>query len=253
MEIHAYSFIAGQGSSYGTFICRLKPWDERSKGQDVNSVIGQLYMQTQGLIKDARVLLFAPPMIPGYSLTNGFEFNLQDKTGGDLNEFFNITQNFLEKLNARPEIAAARTSFNPNYPQYMVDIDVAKCKEAGLSPSVLLSALQGYYGGLYASNFNRFGKLYRVMIQADANFRANPETLNQIMVRNGNEMAPITQFVTLRKVYGPDNIKRFNMFTAISVNGSPADGYSSGQAIKAIEEVDGVTYRIRIRILGYDP
>ena len=240
-EIAGYSFIAGQGSSYGTFICRLKPWDERSKGQDVNSVIGQLYMQTQGLIKDARVLLFAPPMIPGYSLTNGFEFNLQDKTGGDLNEFFNITQNFLEKLNARPEIAAARTSFNPNYPQYMVDIDVAKCKEAGLSPSVLLSALQGYYGGLYASNFNRFGKLYRVMIQADANFRANPETLNQIMVRNGNEMAPITQFVTLRKVYGPDNIKRFNMFTAISVNGSPADGYSSGQAIKAIEEVAAET------------
>ena len=239
-EIAGYSFIAGQGSSYGTFICRLKPWDERSKGQDVNSVIGQLYMQTQGLIKDARVLLFAPPMIPGYSLTNGFEFNLQDKTGGDLNEFFNITQNFLEKLNARPEIAA-RTSFNPNYPQYMVDIDVAKCKEAGLSPSVLLSALQGYYGGLYASNFNRFGKLYRVMIQADANFRANPETLNQIMVRNGNEMAPITQFVTLRKVYGPDNIKRFNMFTAISVNGSPADGYSSGQAIKAIEEVAAET------------
>ena len=240
-EIAGYSFIAGQGSSYGTFICRLKPWDERSKGQDVNSVIGQLYMQTQGLIKDARVLLFAPPMIPGYSLTNGFEFNLQDKTGGNLNDFFNITQNFLEKLNARPEIAAARTSFNPNYPQYMVDIDVAKCKEAGLSPNVLLSALQGYYGGLYASNFNRFGKLYRVMIQADANFRANPETLNKIMVRNGNEMAPITQFITLRKVYGPDNIKRFNMFTAISVNGSPADGYSSGQAIKAIEEVAAET------------
>ena len=180
-------------------------------------------------------------MIPGYSLTNGFEFNLQDKTGGNLNDFFNITQNFLEKLNARPEIAAARTSFNPNYPQYMVDIDVAKCKEAGLSPNVLLSALQGYYGGLYASNFNRFGKLYRVMIQADANFRANPETLNKIMVRNGNEMAPITQFITLRKVYGPDNIKRFNMFTAISVNGSPADGYSSGQAIKAIEEVAAET------------
>lgn len=240
-EIAGYSFLAGQGSSYGTFICRLKPWEERGKGQDVNSVIGQLYMQTQSLIKDARVLLFAPPMIPGYSLTNGFEFNLQDKTGGDLNDFFNITQNFLEKLNARPEIAAAQTSFNPNYPQYMVDIDVAKCKEAGLSPNDLLTTLQGYYGGLYASNFNRFGKLYRVMIQADANFRANPETLNQIMVRNGNEMAPITQFITLRKVYGPDNIKRFNMFTSISVNGSPADGYSSGQAIQAIQEVAAET------------
>ncbi len=240
-EVAGYSFIAGQGSSYGTFICRLKPWDERGKGQDINSVIGQLYMQTQGLVKDARVLLFAPPMIPGYSITNGFEFNLQDKTGGSLDAFYNVAQNFLEKLNERPEIAAARTSFNPNYPQYMVDIDVAKCKEAGLTPNLLLTTLQGYYGGLYASNFNRFGKLYRVMIQADANFRVNPETLNQIMVRNGKEMAPITQFITLRKIYGPDNIKRFNMFTAMSVNGSPADGYSSGQAIKAIEEVAAET------------
>ena len=240
-EVAGYSFIAGQGSSYGTFICRLKPWDERGKGQDINSVIGQLYMQTQGLVKDARVLLFAPPMIPGYSITNGFEFNLQDKTGGSLDAFYSVAQNFLEKLNERPEIAAARTSFNPNYPQYMVDIDVAKCKEAGLTPNLLLTTLQGYYGGLYASNFNRFGKLYRVMIQADANFRVNPETLNQIMVRNGNEMAPITQFITLRKIYGPDNIKRFNMFTAMSVNGSPADGYSSGQAIKAIEEVAAET------------
>ena len=240
-EVAGYSFIAGQGSSYGTFICRLKPWDERGKGEDINSIIGQLYMQTQDLIKDARVLLFAPPMIPGYSITNGFEFNLQDKTGGSLDDFYSVAQNFLEKLNERPEIATERTSFNPNYPQYMVDIDVAKCKEAGLTPNMLLTTLQGYYGGMYASNFNRFGKLYRVMIQADANFRVNPETLNQIMVRNGNEMAPITQFITLRKIYGPDNIKRFNMFTAMSVNGSPADGYSSGQAIQAIQEVAAET------------
>ena len=194
-------------------------------------------MQAMNLIKDARVLVFAPPMIPGYSVTNGFEFNLQDKTGGDLDRFYSVAQSFLAKLNERPEIAAAQTSFNPNYPQYMVDIDAAKCKQAGISPSTLLSALQGYYGGLYASNFNRFGKLYRVMIQADANFRVSPETLNQIMIRNGNEMAPITQFMTLRKVYGPDNIKRFNMFTSMTVNGSPAPGYSSGQAIQAIEEV----------------
>ena len=180
-------------------------------------------------------------MIPGYSVTNGFEFNLQDKTGGSLDAFYNIAQNFLEKLNERPEIASARTSFNPNYPQYMVDVDVAKCKQAGISPSTILSVLQGYYGSMYASNFNRFGKLYRVMIQSDANFRVSPETLNQVMVRNGNEMAPISQFVTLNKIYGPDNIKRFNMFTAMSVNGTPADGYSSGQAIKAIEEVAATT------------
>lgn len=241
-QVTGYSFIAGQGNSYGTFIIKLTDWDQRQgKGQDLNSIIGSLYVQTNMAVKDARVLLFAPPMIPGYSLTNGFEFNLQDKTGGDLNQFYNIAQEFLAKLNQRPEIAAAQTSFNPTFPQYMIDIDAAKCKQAGISPGDILTTLQGYYGGLYASNFNRFGKLYRVMIQADPAYRISPETLNNIKIRNGGEMAPITQFMDLRKVYGPDNIKRFNMFTAISVNGSPAPGYSSGQAIRAIEEVAAET------------
>lgn len=237
-QVTGYSFIGGQGNSYGTFIIKLTDWDERQgEGQDLNSIIGSLYVQTNMAVKDARVLLFAPPMIPGYSLTNGFEFNLQDKTGGDLNQFYAIAQEFLAKLNQRPEISAAQTSFNPTFPQYMIDIDAAKCKQAGISPGLILTTLQGYYGGLYASNFNRFGKLYRVMIQADPAYRISPETLNNIKIRNGNEMAPITQFMDLRKVYGPDNIKRFNMFTAISVNGSAAPGYSSGQAIRAIEEV----------------
>ncbi len=236
-QIIGYSFLAGQGSNYGTFICKLKDFDKREKGEDVNTVIGKLYMQTKMGIKDARVLLFAPPMIPGYSITNGFELNLQDKTGGDLNKFFTVTQEFLGKLNERPEIAMAQTSFNPSFPQYMIDIDAAKCKQAGISPSTILTTLQGYYGGLYASNFNRFGKLYRVMIQANPNARVNTESLNSIMIRNGQEMAPISQFMTLTKIYGPDNIKRFNMFTAITINGTPADGYSSGDAIKAIEEV----------------
>lgn len=241
-QVTGYSFIAGQGNSYGTFIIKLTDWDQRQgEGQDLNSIIGSLYVQTNMAVKDARVLLFAPPMIPGYSLTNGFEFNLQDKTGGDLNQFYNIAQEFLAKLNQRPEIAAAQTSFNPTFPQYMIDIDAAKCKQAGISPGDILTTLQGYYGGLYASNFNRFGKLYRVMIQADPAYRISPETLNNIKIRNGGEMAPITQFMDLRKVYGPDNIKRFNMFTAISVNGSPAPGYSSGQAIRAIEEVAAET------------
>ena len=150
-QITGYSFIAGQGNSYGTFICRLKNWDERGKGEDINSVIGSIYMQAQAAIKDGRVLLFAPPMIPGYSVTNGFEFNLQDKTGGDLNEFFRISQEFLAKLNERPEIAAAQTTFNPTFPQYMVDIDAAKCKQAGISPNDILTTLQGYYGGMYLS------------------------------------------------------------------------------------------------------
>lgn len=236
-QITGYSFLAGQGNSYGTFIVKLKDFELRGEGQDANSVIGQLYVQAKMAIKDARVLLFAPPMIPGYSITNGFEFNLQDKTGGDLNTFFNVAQEFLAKLKERPEIATAQTSFNPTFPQYMIDIDVATCKKAGISPGDILTTLQGYYGGIYASNFNRFGKLYRVMIQADPQYRINPESLQNIKIRNGNEMAPITQFMSLQKVYGPDNIKRFNMFTSMSVNGSPAEGYSSGQAIKAIEEV----------------
>ena len=236
-QVTGYSFLAGQGNSYGTLIIKLKDWKERGKGEDANTVIGTLYMQAQSLIKDARVLLFAPPMIPGYSVTNGFEFNLQDKTGGDLNTFYEVAQEFLGKLKERPEIATAQTSFNPTFPQYMIDIDAAKCKQAGISPNDILTTLQGYYGGIYASNFNRFGKLYRVMIQADPRYRINPESLQNVKIRNGNEMAPISQFMTLTKVYGPDNIKRFNMFTSMSVNGSPADGYSSGQAIKALEEV----------------
>ena len=240
-QIMGYSFIAGQGNTYGTFICKLKDWSERGEGQDVNSVVGSLYMRAKMAIPNATVLIFAPPMIPGYSVTNGFELNLQDKTGGDLGRFFEITQEFLAKLNERPEIAAAQTTFNPSFPQYMIDIDVAKCKQAGISPSLILSTLQGYYGGMYISNFNRFGKLYRVMMQADAEDRVSPETLNRIMIRNGSDMAPISQYVTLRKVYGPDNIKRFNMFTAISVNGTPAAGYTSGQAIQAIEEVAAET------------
>ncbi len=158
-QVTGYSFLAGQGNSYGTLIIKLKDWKERGKGEDANTVIGTLYMQAQSLIKDARVLLFAPPMIPGYSVTNGFEFNLQDKTGGDLNTFYEVAQEFLGKLKERPEIATAQTSFNPTFPQYMIDIDAAKCKQAGISPNDILTTLQGYYGGIYASNFNRFGKL----------------------------------------------------------------------------------------------
>lgn len=241
--ITGYSFIAGQGNTYGTIIVKLKDWAEREdiEKSDLNSVIGSLYVQAKMGISDANVLIFGPPMIPGYSLSNGFELNLQDKTGGDLDRFFEIANQFLAKLNQRPEIAAARTSFNPTFPQYMIDIDAAKCKQAGISPRDILTTLQGYYGGLYASNFNSFGKLYRVMIQADPSARISPETLNQIKVRNGSEMAPITQFMSLRKIYGPDNINRFNMYTSMTVNGSVAEGYSSGEAIQAIREVAAET------------
>ena len=172
-QILGFSFIGGQGNTYGSFIVKLKDWDERTgKGMDANSVIGTLYMKFATEIKDARVLCFAPPMIPGYSISNGFELNLQDKTGGSLDHFYEVAQNFLAELMKRPEIAMASTTFNPSFPQYMVDVDVAKCKQAGISPSDVLAALQGYLGGMYSSNFNRFGKLYRVMIQAEPRARA---------------------------------------------------------------------------------
>lgn len=241
-SITGYSFMGGQGNSYGTSIIKLKDWSERQgEGMSSDDVVGALTMQTRQLVKDGQVMLFAPPMITGYGASNGFEFNLQDKTGGDLDRFFEVAQQFLGALNQRPEVMYAMTTFNPNFPQYMIDIDAAKCKQAGLSPSDILTTLQGYFGGLYASNFNRFGKLYRVMIQADPEARISPESLNGIMVRNGTDMAPITQFMSLRKVYGPDNINRFNMYTSMKVSGLPNPGVSSGEAIKAIEEVANQT------------
>ena len=240
-EILGYSFIAGQGNTYGTFIVKLKDWSEREKGQDATSVLGQLYGAVGQQIKDATVMMFQPPMISGYSVTSGFELQLQDKTGGDINKFFQIYQQFIGALNQRPEIQQAYSTFNPTFPQYMVNVDVAKTKQAGISPSVVLSTLQGYYGGMYVSNFNRFGKLYRVMMQADPSARISPETLNQEKVRVGNEMSPITNFITLERVYGPDIISRFNLFTSISVSGTPNPGYSNGDAIKAIQEVAAQT------------
>ena len=235
--ISGYSFIGGQGPSYGSFIIKWKDWDERSLKESSTVVFANLYLKARDVFKDAQVLYFQTPMNPGYGVTNGYTFNLQDRTGGDINTFFNVSKDFLAELEKRPEIESAQTTFNPNFPQYLIDIDAAKCKRAGLSPSDILTTLQGYYGGLYASNFNRFGKIYRVMIQAERSERANFESLYKIKVRNGKDMAPITEFMTIKPVYGPDNINRFNMYTSIAVNGNPASGYTSGQALKAIEEV----------------
>ena len=236
-SISGYSLLsAAQGSSYGSFICKLQDWEERDETESADAINRKLMLEARELVKDGRVITFSMPMISGYSLSDGFEFNLQDKTGGSIESFYAVTQEFLSKLSERPEIAQASTSFNPTYPQYMVEIDAAKCKQAGVSPSDILTTLQGYFGGIYASNFNRFGKLYRVMVQARPELRMDKESLNNIKIRNGKEMAPITQFINLERVYGPDLIKRFNLFTSILVNGSPAPGYSSGQAIQAIEE-----------------
>ncbi|MDE7368475.1 MAG: efflux RND transporter permease subunit [Muribaculaceae bacterium] len=237
-KIVGYSFLAGQGATYGTFIVKLKDWSKRhDKSMSSDAVVGQIYGMAGQLINDGRVVAFAPPMIAGYSVTNGFEIKMQDRTGGDINTFFNIVQGFLAQLNAQPEIQMAYSTFNPSFPQYMVDIDAAKAKQAGISPSSILSTLQGYYGGMYVSNFNRFGKIYRVMMQANPEARVSPETLSSIKIRNGNEMASLSNFVTLKKIYGPDLLTRFNMFQSISVTGSPAPGYSSGDALAAITRV----------------
>ena len=235
--ISGFSFIGGQGPSYGSLIIKLKNWEERSTMQNSTVVYATLFMRAQKIIKEAQVLFFAPPMIPGYSASSDIELNMQDKTGGDLNHFFDVVNDYTAALEARPEINSAKTSFNPNFPQYMLDIDAAACKKAGLNPSDILSTMQGYFGGLYASNFNSFGKMYRVMIQAEPNATKNLESLSSIKVRNGNEMAPITQFVSVKKVYGPDIISRFNLYTSMKVMVAPASGYTSGQALAAIAEV----------------
>ena len=235
--ISGFGFIGGQGPSYGSIIIKLKDWEERSMMQNSDVVVGTLFMRAQKIIKDAQVLFFAPPMIPGYSASSDIELNMQDKTGGDLNHFYDVILNYMDALKARPEINSAQTTFNPNFPQYMLDIDAAACKKAGISPNDILTTMQGYFGGLYASNFNRFGKMYRVMIQAEPEATKNLESLNSIKIRNGNEMAPISQFVSVKKVYGPDVISRFNLYTSIKVMVAPASGYTSGQALQAIAEV----------------
>ena len=239
-KIMGYSFLAGQGNTYGTFIVKLDDWSERDESRSNEAIIRQIYGLTS-TIKDGRIVAFAPPMITGYSLTNGFDLKMQDKTGGSIDNFYGIVQNFLRELMAQPEVQMAYSTFNPAFPQYMIDIDAAKAKQAGISPSTILSTLQGYYGGMYVSNFNRFGKIYRVMMQATPESRVSPETLSSIKIRNGAEMASLSNFVTLKRVYGPDLLNRFNMFTSISVTGQPAPGYTSGDCLAAVERVAAAT------------
>ncbi len=236
------SLISGRGSSYGMVICNLKPFEEREdEGEDLNSVIGKLYGATSQ-IKDARIIIFTPPMVPGFSISGGIELKLEDKTGGDIKKFEEISKNFLGKLNQRPEVQYATTSFNTNFPQYQVDVNVARCKQSGIPVNSVLTTLQGYIGGYYASDFNRFGKQYRIMVQSEANYRGNPEDLNNMYIRTpSGEMAPITEFINLKRVYGPENITRFNMYTSIDVNGAPNPGYSTGDAILAVQEVAAET------------
>ena len=236
------SMISGTGSNYGMVIIKLHPWAQRKeKHQEVSAIIGQLFQKTAG-IKDAKIIFFAPPTIQGFGMSGGFEMQLQDQSGGTIENLSKVKDQFLGALNQRKEIQFATTSFNPNYPQYLIDVNVVNAKKAGVSVSDVLGAMQGYFGGVYASNFNKFGKQFRVMYQSEPEFRADQNSLNLVKIRNNKgEMAPISQFITLKKVFGPQTINRFNLFTSVAINGAPAQGYSSGDAIRVIEEVAAQT------------
>ena len=236
-KVTGYGLLAGQGSSFGMLVLKLKPWDERpGKEDNVQSVIGQVYGRT-GDIKDATVFAISPGMISGYGMGNALEMHMQDKTGGDVNTFFQTTQQYLGALNQRPEIAMAYSTFDVRYPQWLVEIDPSKCKRSGITPDQVLSTLSGYYGGQYVSNFNRFSKVYKVMIQSDPQYRLDEASLGNTFVRMSNgEMAPLSQFVTLTRTYGAESLSRFNMYNSIAVNAMPADGYSTGDAIRAVQE-----------------
>ena len=237
-KVTGNGMISGQGASNGMFIIRLRQWDERTeKGDDINSVINEIYRRTDD-ISSAQIMAFAQPMIPGYGVSSGFEIYVQDQKGGSIDDLLKYTKQMIDALNKRPEISRATTSFDTKYPQYLVEVDAALCKRNGVSPADVLSTLSGYVGGNYASNMNRFSKLYRVMVQASPEFRLDTEALNNIFVRNTDgKMSPISQYLTLTRVYGAETLSRFNLFSAITVNGTPAAGYSSGQAIQAVREV----------------
>ena len=236
-RVAGYGLISGQGTSYGTIIIRLKDWSER-KGKEHSSdaVVSRLNAQFQSL-KEAQVFSFQPAMIPGYGMGNSLELNLQDMTGGELATFYEAAVQFLGALNQRPEVAMAYTSYAINFPQISVEVDAAKCKRAGISPSAVLDAVGSYCGGAYISNYNQYGKVYRVMMQASPEYRLDEQALNNMFVRNGTEMAPVSQFVTLKQVLGPETANRFNLYSTITANVNPADGYSSGEVQKVIEEV----------------
>lgn len=231
----------GFGGSYGALFIRLKPWNERmDKGQDINSVVGQLFAKTAH-IKGAKLIFFAAPTLQGFGNSNGFEMQLQDRTGGDYQAFSSSIDKFMTAVNQRPEIMYATNPFNIGFPEYQVNVNVAKCKDAGVSVNMVLNTLQGYFGGIYASDFNKFGKQYRVMVQSQPDLIGDEQTLNKIFVRSADGMMPVSELVTLTKTYGPEFITRFNLFNSTTVTGSPNEGYSSGDAIRALEEVAAET------------
>src|SRR5690606_3063178 len=236
--VNGFSIISGAGSNYGISFIKLDNWaDRKDESKSVEAITGQLF-QIAATIPDARILFFQPPSVPGFGISSGFEMKVLDRAGGDFNELSEVTQNYLQELMKRPEIMYAQSSFNTDYPQYEIDVDIAKAKEAGISVSAILTTLQGYIGSIYTADFSKYGKQYRVFVQALPEDRATTESLNQIFVRNAqNEMAPITEFITLKRFYGPQSLTRFNLRTATSVNSAAAPGYSTADAIKAVKQV----------------
>ena len=238
-SIAGYGLLAGQGTSYGTLVIKLKDWSER-KGDEHSSTAVMNRLNAQfAQITEASIFCFEPPMITGYGMGNSIELNMQDKTGGDMTTFYQYVMQFIGALNERPEVAMAYTTYAMNYPQIAVEVDAAKCKRAGLAATDVLDALGTYCGGSYVSNYNQFGKVYRVMLQASPEFRLDEHSLDNMFVRNGTEMAPLSQFVTLKAILGPEIANRFNLYSSITVNVNPAEGYSSGQTQQAIREVAG--------------
>ncbi|WP_300671115.1 efflux RND transporter permease subunit [Soonwooa sp.] len=242
LKVTGRGMMSGVGSNNGMLILKLKPWAQRTgKDESTQALIGRLYQKTAG-IKDAKMVFFGRPTLQGFGNAAGFEFQVQDQKGGSIEDLTKVSNDFINALKQRPEIQNAFTSFNPNYPQYMIDIDVPTAKAAGFSVNDILSVMQGYFGGVYSSNVNLFGKQYRVIYQAPADQRQSLENLNSMMVRNSSGvMAPVSRFVTTKKVYGPQAIGRFNLFTAVGVNGTPNAGYSSGDAINIVKEVAAET------------
>lgn len=236
-KVAGFGMGSGSGSSHGMFIVKLKHWDER-KGDEssVDAISNEIYHRTAH-IKNATIFVFSPPMISGYGTGNSFELYIQDRSGKGIDDLSKVTDDFLAELNKRPEIKMAYTSFSSKFPQYRVDIDEAQCQRAGITTQDVINTLSGYFGSIYASNFNRFTKLYRVIIQAPSDSRNSMQSLDNIYVKTTGGMAPVSQFVKLSKTYGSESLTRFNLFSAINVQGMPADGYSSGDVINAVTEV----------------
>ena len=234
-----YGLIGGAGPSRGMIIAQLTDWSERTdEGKSGIKAVLERINAIAADMPDVQIFAMAPPLIDGYGVANGFEIYLQDRAGGSVDELYNVGRKFIAELKKRPEIGSAYTTFNVNFPQFLVEVDAAKCQRAGTTADAVLATLAGYYSGQYVSNFNRFNKLYRVMIQSSPEYRITPESLDKIYTRVGDgKMAPLSQFVTLTKVYGPESLGRFNLYSAMGINGEAAQGYSSGDAIKAIQEV----------------